>query len=34
MMEEEGGAKVGYSLKVHSSNEAFRTLKFILILVV
>jgi hypothetical protein len=33
-MEEEGGAKVGYSSKLHSSNEAFRSLKFLSILVV
>jgi hypothetical protein len=33
-MEEEGGAKVGYYLKVHSSIEASRTLKFIPIMVV
>jgi hypothetical protein len=33
-MEEEGGAKVGYSSKVHSSYEAFRTLKFLPIVVV
>jgi hypothetical protein len=33
-MEEESGAKVGYYLKVHSSNEAFRTLKFLPIMVV
>jgi hypothetical protein len=34
LMEEEGGAKVGSYLEVHSSNEAFRTLKFIPIVVV
>jgi hypothetical protein len=28
LMEEEGGAKVGYSLDVHSSNELSRTLNF------
>jgi hypothetical protein len=33
-MEEEGGPKVGYSLEVHSSNEAFRTLNFFPIMVV
>jgi hypothetical protein len=33
-MEEESEAKVGYYSKVHSSNEAFRTLKFIRIVVV
>jgi hypothetical protein len=33
-MEEEGGAKVGYSLEMHSSNEASRTLKFLAIVVV
>jgi hypothetical protein len=33
-MEEEGGAKVGYSSKVHFSNEASRTLKFLPIVVV
>jgi hypothetical protein len=33
-MEEKGGAKVGYSVKVHSSNEAFRTLKFLPIVIV
>jgi hypothetical protein len=27
-MEEKGGAKVGYSLKVHSSDEASKTLNF------
>jgi hypothetical protein len=33
-MEEENGAKVGYFSKVHSSNEAFITLKFLPIVVV
>jgi len=33
-MEEENGAKVGYFSKVHSSNEASRTLKFLPIVVV
>jgi hypothetical protein len=33
-MEEEGGAKVGYFLEVHSSYEASRTLKFLPIVVV
>jgi hypothetical protein len=33
-MEEEVGAKVGYYIKVHYSNEAFRTLKFLPIVVV
>jgi hypothetical protein len=33
-MEEEGGAKVGYFLEVHSSNQAFKTLKFLAIVVV
>jgi hypothetical protein len=33
-MEKECGAKVGYSLEVHSSNETSRTLKFIPIMVV
>jgi hypothetical protein len=33
-MEEEGGAKVGYFSKVHSSNEASKTLKFLPIVVV
>jgi hypothetical protein len=28
-MEEKGGAKLWYSLKVHSLNEASKTLKFI-----
>jgi hypothetical protein len=34
LMEEEGGPKVGYYLEVHYSNEAFRTLKFLPIVVV
>jgi len=34
LMEEEGGAKVGYSLEVHYSNEASRYLKFLPIVVV
>jgi hypothetical protein len=33
-MEEEGGAKVGFSSEVHSLDEAFRTLKFLPIVVV
>jgi hypothetical protein len=33
-MEEESGAKVGYFSKVHFSNEASRTLKFLPIVVV
>jgi hypothetical protein len=33
-MEEEGGAKVGYFSEVHSSYEASKTLKFLLIVVV
>jgi hypothetical protein len=33
-MEEEGEPKVGYSLEVHSSNEASRILKFLPIVVV
>jgi hypothetical protein len=33
-MEEEGGAKVGYCLEVHSSNEVSKTLKFLPIVVV
>jgi hypothetical protein len=33
-MEEEGGAKVGYSLEVHSSNETSRTSKFLSLMVV
>jgi hypothetical protein len=33
-MEKEGGAKVGYYLKVHSSNETSRYLKFLPIVVV
>jgi hypothetical protein len=33
-MEDKGGAKVGYYLEVHSSNEASKTLKFLLIVVV
>jgi hypothetical protein len=33
-MEEEGGANVGFSLEVHSSNEASKTLKFLPIVVV
>jgi len=33
-MEEEGGANVGFSSKVHSSNEASKTLKFLPIVVV
>jgi hypothetical protein len=33
-MEEVGGAKVGYYLKVHSSNEASRYLNFFPIVVV
>jgi hypothetical protein len=34
LMEEEVGAKVGYYLKVHYSDEAFKTLKFLPIVVV
>jgi hypothetical protein len=34
LMEEEGGAKVGYYLEMHFSNEAFGTLKFLPIVVV
>jgi hypothetical protein len=34
LMEEEGGAKVGYSLEVHSSNETSRTSKFLSLMVV
>jgi hypothetical protein len=34
LMEEEGATKVGYSLEVHFSNEASRTLKFLPIVVV
>jgi hypothetical protein len=34
LMEEEGGAKVGYSSKVHSSNKASKTLNFFPIVVV
>jgi hypothetical protein len=33
-MEEEGGAKLGYSSKVDYLDEAFRTLKFLPIVVV
>jgi hypothetical protein len=33
-MEKENGAKVGYFSKVHSSNEASKTLKFLPIVVV
>jgi hypothetical protein len=33
-MEEEGGAKVGYSSKVRSFDEASKILKFLLIMVV
>jgi hypothetical protein len=33
-MGEEGGAKVGYYLEMHSSNEVSRTLKFLPIVVV
>jgi hypothetical protein len=32
-MEEEGGAKVGYYLEMHSSNEVSRILKFLPIVV-
>jgi hypothetical protein len=34
LMEDEGGAKVGYSSYMYSSNEASRTLKFLPIVVV
>jgi hypothetical protein len=34
LMEEEGGAKVGYSQKGHSLDEVFKTLKFLPIVVV
>jgi len=33
-MEEEGGAKLGYSSKGHSSYEVLKTLKFLPIVVV
>jgi hypothetical protein len=34
LMEEEGGAKVGYSLELHSLDEVSSTLKFLPIMVV